>query len=184
MKSSEAAPASRLSVYRTLLDAGIANGVAHWTASSQPPQGHEDASVATSFEAEVATMGVWCRVVERLVISNALVESSRDAVVHAGFERLSRVAPVLERYRSIGKSARSLHVYGEPDAAVVGEGIGIVPFRGGPLASEWFLVVDSARFKAVLAAGRPSTSATVKTTKTACPVGARTRAPSSTSIAR
>lgn len=152
MNAAESVPASRLSVYRTLVDAGSRHGVAHWTQSTEPPRGEPGEQIASSFEAEVATMSVWCRVVERLVIANALTAEARDAIVHAGFERLSRIAPVLDRYRSIGASARSLHVYGEPDAAPSAEGMSTVAFRGGPLASEWFLIVDSARFRTVLAA--------------------------------
>lgn len=143
---------SRHSVFHHLEKACQKHGVASWSAASDPPTGDEAASSGVKFVAQVRTMSVWCRVVERLVVSNAREGSRGDAIVHAGFERLSRLTPVLARYRAIGKAARSVDVYGEPDAEVSGEGLRSIVFSGGPLANEWFLVVESARFKTVLAA--------------------------------
>lgn len=147
----EHAPASRESVHRSVLRAAQKHGVALRAASPIAPTGEEHgAEPASTFQASVATMAVWCRVAERLVVRNAL-EGSTDAVVHAGFERLSRVRPVLERYRSLARSARSLDVYGEPDAQLGVAGLREVSFMGGPLASEWFLLVEGRRFKTILA---------------------------------
>lgn len=142
--------ASRHSVYRHVLRSAEAHRVQVRSASGSPPTGREDALDAATFEASVGTLALWCRVAERLVVENGLQAGFSDAVVHAGFERLSRVKPVLARYRSIARVARAVHVYGEPDVALDVAGLREVHFSGGPLLNEWFLLVESKKFKTVL----------------------------------
>lgn len=143
--------ASRYSVYGHVLRAAEAHGVRLRSASGTPPTGDEGALDASTFQASVNAMAVWCRVAERLVVANGLEGGFSDAVVHAGFERMSRVRPVLPRYRSIARIASSLDVYGEPDVELNVHGMREVVFSGGPLANEWFLLIESKRFKTILA---------------------------------
>lgn len=99
-----------------------------------------------TFETRVSSMRLRCRLAEKLVVDKRL----RDAEVHAGFERLSRVNPVIRRYRRIGTIATSLAVYGEADVALDVPGMRSVALAPGPLRNEWFLVVSSKAFKALI----------------------------------
>lgn len=101
-----------------------------------------------TFETRVASMRLWCRLTEKLVVDKPL----RDAVVHAGFERLSRIEHVQKRYRHIAATARELVVYGEDDAAWDVPGMRVVALDEGPLRNEWFLLVSSKAFRALIVA--------------------------------
>ena len=56
-----------------------------------------DPAQAGSFDASVRAMQYWCRLNENLVLDR----HARGARVYAGFERLSRVAPVARRYKRL-----------------------------------------------------------------------------------
>ncbi len=91
----------------------------------------------------------WCRVVEKLVAERDL----RDAEVYVGFEKLSRLRhQVQARYKVIGATAARLVVFGAPDAEVKVTTAQVVPLLGGPLCEEWFLVVRSSGYSALIAA--------------------------------
>lgn len=111
-------------------------------------RGGEGALDPVTFDTRVESMRLWCRLTERLVTDKPV----REAVVHAGFERLSRIAPVARRYRRIAATARELVVYGEADALWDVPGMRAVHLDVGPLRNEWFLLVSSPAFKALLVA--------------------------------
>lgn len=100
------------------------------------------------FETRVEAMRVWCRSVEKTLVDRRLPEMR----IHAGFERLSRLRPVLPRYRALAARASSLHVYGLPDFDPETTGMSVVPLVEGPLVQEWFVVVKAKGFGAVIAA--------------------------------
>ncbi len=103
---------------------------------------------ATEFETRVEAMRVWCRSVEKLLVAKGFP----DLRVHAGFERMSRIVPVLPRYRALARKAQSLVTYGLPDYDPAVPGLQVVPLASGPLVNEWFLVAKATGFGAVIVA--------------------------------
>ncbi|MET0388035.1 MAG: DICT sensory domain-containing protein [Polyangiales bacterium] len=99
------------------------------------------------FSTGVRAMLHWCRVNEQLTLER----HARDARVFAGFERMSRVRPVLKRYRRLAVAAQRLVVFGEHDDRLPLP-CELVDVAGSPLAREWFLVIDAPAYKALLAA--------------------------------
>jgi hypothetical protein len=97
--------------------------------------------------ASVRAMLHWCGIVERLTRDR----HARGARVYAGFERLSRVKPVLRRYQQLASVVDRLVVFGEHDEplALDAEQIDVT---GSALGREWFLVVYSENYSALLAA--------------------------------
>lgn len=110
--------------------------------------GEEGALDPVTFETRIDSMRLWCRLTEKLVVEKPL----RDAVVHAGFERLSRVEPVSARYRRIATVAKSLTVYGERDSDWSAPNAAVVELDVGPLRNEWFVLVSSTAFRALIVA--------------------------------
>ena len=113
--------------------------------------GRQDAELkpahAGTFDASVRAMQYWCRLNERLVLER----HAHHASVYAGFERLSRVKPVLRRYKRLAREVRRITVFGEADVELPFSAR-IVDVTGAALAREWFLVVDAPSYKALLVA--------------------------------
>jgi DICT domain-containing protein len=81
-----------------------------------------------------------------LLIENAiLLRTHRGGRLYAGFERLSRMEPVVDRYMRIADISERVYVFGEPDwkpprhpnMRVISLG------NSSRLAREWFVVADS-----------------------------------------
>ena len=88
-----------------------------------------------------------------LLIENAvLLRTHRGGRLYAGFERLSRMEPVVDRYMRIADVSERVYVFGEadwqpprhPNMRVVA-----VP-AGSRLAREWFVVADSPALRVAL----------------------------------
>ncbi len=88
-----------------------------------------------------------------LLIENALLlRTHRGGRLYTGFERLSRMEPVVDRYMRIADVSERVYVFGEPDwkpprhpnMRVVG-----VP-EGVRLGREWFVVADSPNMRVAL----------------------------------
>ena len=88
-----------------------------------------------------------------LMIENALLlRTHRGGRLYAGFQRLSHMEPVVDRYMRIADISERVYVFGEPDwtpprhpnMAVVRLGADV------PLAREWFVVADSPSMRVAL----------------------------------
>ena len=88
-----------------------------------------------------------------LLIENALLlRTHRGGRVYAGFQKLSNMEPVVDRYMRIADISERVYVFGEPDwtpprhpnMAAVRLG------AGAPLAREWFVVADSPALRVAL----------------------------------
>jgi len=100
-----------------------------------------------AMSASARAMLHWCSIVERLTRD----KHARGARIYAGFEKLSRVRPVLRRYRQLASVAERLVVFGERDEAIELDAEQI-DVTDSPLSREWFLVVHCADYGALLAA--------------------------------
>lgn len=114
----------------------------------RPPSDASGVTPMVRFSGDVRTMHGWCRRNEGLVIR----ESMEDATVIAGFQRLSRMVPVGGRYRRLVEICREVHVMGVPDHTARLDGATVHRLRPGRLSNEWFLLIRSARYKALLVA--------------------------------
>ena len=88
-----------------------------------------------------------------LLIENALLlRTHRGGRVYAGFERLSRMEPVVDRYMRIADISERVYVFGEPDWTPPRHpNMAVVRLRAGvPLAREWFVVADSPALRVAL----------------------------------
>lgn len=88
-----------------------------------------------------------------LLIENALLlRTHRGGRLYAGFQKLSNMEPVVDRYMRIADISERVYVFGEPDwtpprhpnMAVVKLGEGV------PLLREWFVVADSPALRVAL----------------------------------
>jgi DICT domain-containing protein len=88
-----------------------------------------------------------------LLIENAvLLRTHRGGRLYAGFERLSRMEPVVDRYMRISDVSERVYVFGEPDwrpprhpnLRVIGLD------AAARLAREWFVVADSPALRVAL----------------------------------
>ncbi len=88
-----------------------------------------------------------------LLIENAvLLRTHRGGRLYAGFEKLSRMEPVVDRYMRISDVSERVYVFGEPDwkpprhpnmrAVALPE--------GGRLVGDWFVVADSPALRVAL----------------------------------
>jgi DICT domain-containing protein len=81
-----------------------------------------------------------------LLIENALLlRTHRGGRVYAGFERLSNMEPVVDRYMRIADISERVYVFGEPDWSPPRHpNMAVVRLSAGvPLAREWFVIADS-----------------------------------------
>lgn len=89
----------------------------------------------------------WCRVVEQLTVER----HGPGASVYAGFERTSRIRPVLKRYQRLSQVVDRLVIFGERDEKVDLDAE-LIDVTGCALAREWFLVVHAPDYAALLVA--------------------------------
>lgn len=89
----------------------------------------------------------WCSVIEQLTIDR----HASSARVCAGFERTSRIRSALRRYQHLSASIQRLVIFGELDQLVELDAE-FVDVAGCALAREWFLVVHSPNYAALLVA--------------------------------
>jgi DICT domain-containing protein len=88
-----------------------------------------------------------------LLIENALLlRTHRGGRVYAGFQRLSHMEPVVDRYMRIADISERVYVFGEPDWAPPRHpNMAVVKLREGvPLVREWFVVADSPALRVAL----------------------------------
>jgi DICT domain-containing protein len=86
-------------------------------------------------------------------IENAVILDRTRARIFAGFQRMSRFMPQLERYRLLAEQAESVYVFGVMDVQPPPVAkIRYVPLKEtDQLAKEWFLVVDAQDYFSALA---------------------------------
>lgn len=90
-----------------------------------------------------------------LLIENAvLLRTNRAGRVYAGFERLSRMEEVIDRYLRIADVSERVYVFGEPDWKPPRHPNMrlIAVAHASALAREWFVVVDSPSLRVALVA--------------------------------
>lgn len=88
-----------------------------------------------------------------LLIENAvLLRTHRGGRLYAGFERLSRMEPVVDRYMRISDVSERVYVFGEPDWKPPRHpNMRVIGLEGAPrLAREWFVVADSPALRVAL----------------------------------
>ncbi len=88
-----------------------------------------------------------------LLIENAvLLRTHRGGRLYAGFEKLSRMEPVVDRYMRIADVSERVYVFGEPDWKPPRHpNMRAIEFEGSPrLAREWFVVADSPALRVAL----------------------------------
>jgi DICT domain-containing protein len=88
-----------------------------------------------------------------LLIENAvLLRTHRGGRLYAGFERLSRMEPVVDRYMRIADVSERVYVIGEPDWKPPRHpNMRVIELEGSPrLAREWFVVADSPALRVAL----------------------------------
>ena len=88
-----------------------------------------------------------------LLIENALLlRTHRGGRVYAGFERLSRMEPVVDRYMRIADVSERVYAFGEPDWQPPRHpNMRVIPLaEGARLGREWFVVADSPNMRVAL----------------------------------
>jgi DICT domain-containing protein len=88
-----------------------------------------------------------------LLIENAvLLRTHRGGRLYAGFERLSRMEPVVDRYMRIADVSERVYVFGEPDWKPPRHpNMRVIELEGAPLLTrEWFVVADSPALRVAL----------------------------------
>ena len=88
-----------------------------------------------------------------LLIENAvLLRTHRGGRLYAGFEKLSRMEPVVDRYMRISDVSERVYVFGEPDWKPPRHpNMRVVSLAEGVrLAREWFVVADSPALRVAL----------------------------------
>ena len=90
-----------------------------------------------------------------LLIENALLlRTNRTGRIYAGFEKLSRMEPVIDRYLRIADISEQVYVFGEADWKPPRHpNMKLITFPGTfRLAREWFVIADSHTLCAALVA--------------------------------
>ena len=90
-----------------------------------------------------------------LLIENALLlRTRREGRVYAGFEKLSRMEYVADRFLRIADVSERVYVFGEPDWAPPRHpNLGVVRLKPGTkLSREWMVIAHSSKYNAALVA--------------------------------
>lgn len=90
-----------------------------------------------------------------LLIENALLlRTNRAGRVYTGFQKLSRMEAIIDRYLRIADVSERLYVFGEPDWKPPRHPhMRLIPIAGDDrLAREWFVIADSSSMRAALVA--------------------------------
>ncbi|HVF45353.1 MAG TPA: DICT sensory domain-containing protein [Pyrinomonadaceae bacterium] len=88
-----------------------------------------------------------------LLIENALLlRTHRGGRLYAGFQKLSHMEPVVDRYMRIADISERVYVFGEPDWTPPRHpNMAVVKLPAGvPLLREWFVVADSPALRVAL----------------------------------
>jgi hypothetical protein len=88
-----------------------------------------------------------------LLIENAvLLRTHRGGRLYAGFERLSRMEPVVDRYMRISDVSERVYAFGEPDWKPPRHpNMRVIKLpEGTRLAREWFVIADSPTLRCAL----------------------------------
>jgi len=88
-----------------------------------------------------------------LLIENAvLLRTHRGGRLYAGFQRLSRMEPVVDRYMRIADVSERVYAFGEPDWKPPRHpNMRVIELNGAArLAREWFVVADSPALRVAL----------------------------------
>ena len=93
------------------------------------------------FRAQVPALEYLCLLIENAV----LLRTHRGGRLYAGFEKLSRMEPVVDRYMRIADVSERVYVFGESDWRPPRHpNMRVIGLDGSPrLAREWFVVADS-----------------------------------------
>ncbi len=96
-------------------------------------------SMSLKFTGEVPSLERMCYLMEKV-----LLRESTDAVVYAGFQKVSRARDIWDRYLDIADNVEQIYLFGEKDDDLPGhENIEFVYLPSGhDLIKEWFLVID------------------------------------------
>lgn len=90
-----------------------------------------------------------------LLIENALLlRTHRGGRLYAGFQKLSNMEPVVDRYMRIADISERVYAFGEPDWTPPRHpNMAVVRLSEGvPLLREWFVVADSPALRVALVA--------------------------------
>lgn len=92
--------------------------------------------------------------VSLLIENSLLLRTIRTGRVYAGFERLSRLEPVVDRYLRIADLSERVYIFGEADWHPPRHPNmqTITVKKGVNLAREWFVIVDSPKMHLALIA--------------------------------
>ena len=85
-----------------------------------------------------------------LMIENAvLLRTNRGGRVYAGFEKLSQLQPIVDRYLRMADVSEAVYLFGEEDWTPPRHpNIRVVPLQPeSRLAREWFVIADSSTFQ-------------------------------------
>ncbi len=89
-----------------------------------------------------------------LIENKLLLTTNRTGRVYAGFEKLSRMEPVAERYLRIADVSERVYVFGEPDWKPPRHpNMRFIDLQStDPMAREWFVIADSSTLRVALIA--------------------------------
>jgi DICT domain-containing protein len=90
-----------------------------------------------------------------LLIENAvLLRTNRTGRIYVGFEKLSRVEPIIDRYLRIADLSERVYVFGEPDWKPPRHpNMKLISVQSGSeLAREWFVIAESSTLRVALVA--------------------------------
>src|ERR671938_861224 len=88
-----------------------------------------------------------------LLIENALLlRTHRGGRLYVGFQRLSRMEPVVDRYMRIADLSERVYVFGEPDWRPPRHpNMKLISVQSGSeLAREWFVIAESSTLRVAL----------------------------------
>jgi DICT domain-containing protein len=136
------------SLFETVIKAGKHLGIALPSLGECDLGGEEIRAGNTTFLTGLDGMRTWCRANERVVIDRNL----RDTRIFVGFQRMSRVRGVLRRYQRICDIVGELWVFAQEDWRPTLPHARLVAIDDVDLCGEWFLLIDSKKYRALLSA--------------------------------
>jgi hypothetical protein len=107
-----------------------------------------DSQVTFRFRAQVPAL----EYVSLLIENGLLLRTHRSGRVYAGFEKLSRMEPVVDRYMRIADVSERVYVFGEPDWKPPRHpNIRVIPLAEGvALVREWFVIANTPSMRVAL----------------------------------
>ena len=130
--------------------AAAGEGVTDLGAVTHVSRRNFDAHATFRFRAQVPTL----EYISLLIENALLLRTHRGGRVYAGFEKLSRMEPVVDRYMRIADISERVYVFGEADWKPPRHpNMRVVELpQSVRLAREWFVVADSPSLRAALVA--------------------------------